>query len=250
MSTPDWNLWLAGAWGPPSEQFPADFGSVISTASNVVIGNNPPYQIQDFLALFPKFGGTPLLSGAQSPLATFGAGASNMTVNNPAGMAAGQPIAGNGIADGTFITSVVGTSNNATVNINTVTTASGNSVPLTVWNAFIVPLPVLQIYITLASACLIQARWLDYWTFAMGLFIAHYASLYAKSDGNPNSNVTQVAAQGLSTGIMIAKTVGDVSASFSPVGGIEEWGAWNLTIYGQQLATIAKIIGMGPMMAY
>lgn len=53
-------------------------------------------------------------------------------------------------------------------------------------------------------------------------------------------------AQGLASGILTSKSVGDVSAGYTPLASLESWGAWNLTRYGQELATIGKIIGMGP----
>ncbi len=64
------------------------------------------------------------------------------------------------------------------------------------------------------------------------------------------STVGQIAAQGLSLGIQTAKSVGDVSVSYQPVTGLEEWGMWTLTLYGTQLAQLAKIIGSGGMLLY
>lgn len=57
-------------------------------------------------------------------------------------------------------------------------------------------------------------------------------------------------AQGLATGILTSKSVGDVSAGYSVLTSLESWGAWNLTRYGQELATIGKIIGMGPTLIW
>lgn len=245
-SGPDWNGLLASVFGPAVEGIDPSFSPFIALASNVITGQNPPYTVQDFFTMFPKFAGQPLLSGLSAPLASFISGSANATVNNSAGMAAGQPIAGVAIPDNTFIASISGT----TVVMTNPATQTIANVPIIVWNATTVPVVVLQVYINLASAALIQARWQDTWVLAMGLFVAHFATLYAKSDGNPNSNVGQIAAQGLSSGIQISKSAGDVQVSYTPVQGIEHWGAWNLTTYGQQLATFAKIIGMGPMLLY
>jgi uncharacterized membrane protein (DUF2068 family) len=74
--------------------------------------------------------------------------------------------------------------------------------------------------------------------------------LYARSDGNPSSTIGNIAAQAITTGIQVAKSVGDVNVSYQPIQGIEEWGAWNLTVYGQQLATMAKVIGAGSMLLW
>ena len=56
-----------------------------------------------------------------------------------------------------------------------------------------------------------------------------------------------VAAAGLAGGIQSSKSVGDVSVSYSVLSSLESWGAWNLTKFGQLLATMAKVMGSGPM---
>ncbi len=71
----------------------------------------------------------------------------------------------------------------------------------------------------------------------------------------PSSTTTiatpaQIAAQGVAQGILTSKSVGDVSASYSVLQGLEGWGAFNLTKYGQQLATMAKTVGSGPCMIW
>ena len=57
-----------------------------------------------------------------------------------------------------------------------------------------------------------------------------------------------IAAQGLAGGIQASKSVGDVSVSYAQLTSLENWGQWNLTKYGQQLATMARVIGSGPML--
>lgn len=71
----------------------------------------------------------------------------------------------------------------------------------------------------------------------------------------PSSTTTiatpaQIAAQGVAQGILTSKSVGDVSASYSVLQGLEGWGAFNLTKYGQQLITMAKTVGSGPAMVW
>jgi Protein of unknown function (DUF4054) len=63
-------------------------------------------------------------------------------------------------------------------------------------------------------------------------------------------NGAQVAAQAVATGVMVSKSVGDVSASFQALEAIASWGAWALTKYGQQLVTMAMAIGAGPSVIY
>lgn len=239
MSTPNWNAWLAHAWGGGVDECDIPFAS---GASNVVVGTNPAFTIQDFLALYPKFGGTPtVLSGS-----TTTQGDPSVVVTSSVGLAVGNPVAGPGIADGAKITAIP---DGTHVTLSAAPTSSG-SIALTVWNALVVPLAVITAYLLLASAALVQARWLEMWPVAMGLYVAHFLTLYARSDGNPNSTIGQIAAQGLSLGIQTAKSVGDVSVSYQPITGLEDWGAWNLTIYGEQLAQFAKMVGSGPMLLW
>jgi hypothetical protein len=110
-----------------------------------------------------------------------------------------------------------------------------------------VPEPVLVAYISLASACLVQARWCDMWQVAMGLFIAHYITLYLQTaSAPPGSTAAQIAGTGLAFGVKVAKSVGDLSISYQILeAGLDQWGAYNLTAYGQQLATLANAVGSG-----
>jgi Protein of unknown function (DUF4054) len=238
VATPNWNNFLNECWGWPSEFY----GGGLSGAINLVIGTNPPYTLQDFIAMYPKFGGVPVVLTT----VTITEGSPTVAVAATTVLAAGNPVAGAGIPDGAVILAIPdGT--HLTLSLNA--TATG-SITLTAWNAPPIPFVVVAAYLALASASLVQARWLEMWTVAMGLYIAHFLTLYARSDGNPTSNVGQIAAQGIATGIQVAKAAGDLSVSYKPVDGLENWGAWNLTSYGQQLATFAKMVGSGPMLLY
>lgn len=244
MSIPDWSGFLADAWGPGTDDSGTCF-PIISAASNVVIGQNPPFTIQDFFEMYPKWGGTPL----SLTNCTTTENSPSITVSSTTGIKVGNPVydpTGN-IPDGTFVQSIP---DNTHLVLTNSATQSASALALTVYNAPLIPIAVLLAYIALATASLVQARWLDSWNVAMGWFIAHYATLYARADGNPNSTVGQAAAQGLANGIQVAKSVGDVSVNYESVKGIEDWGTWNLTSYGQLLATMAKGIGNGPLFLY
>jgi hypothetical protein len=323
-ATPDFDLWISNAWGVPYEDYSRL--PLWSGASNVVVGTNPPYTIQDFLGFYPKWGGTPLslpcnaavgspnltvlgpisatslnaggsgyaandtgtvnnsiagaapatyvvdtvdangavltyhftfagtlypVETAAATTATSGSGSGfkvNITAitSSVGSVSAGNPVAGPGIPDGALALSVSGT----TVTLTAAATATATGVTLTDWNAPLIPFVVLLAYIYLATSSLVQARWLAQWTYAVALFVAHFATLYAQTDGNPNSTASQAAAQAMSTGVTVAKSAGDVSISFQPFHALEEWGSWNATSFGQQLSTLAKVIGMGPMLLY
>lgn len=115
---------------------------------------------------------------------------------------------------------------------------------------YLVDPTILQIYIDLADAFIKETRWHSAWKVAMGWFVAHFATLYLQGTANPTGTAAQVIAAGQSRGLMSSKGVGDVSVSYdynSIAQDLDGWAAWKLTIYGQQLATVGKILGHGGM---
>jgi hypothetical protein len=219
------------------------------------------------------------------------------------------------------------------VTMNNDALANSTNATLQVYQSPPIPIGVLYTYLKLANASLVQARWQEQWYVAMGWFIAHYATLYARSDASEvfetlqtsihgetplgvtpgttyvlsatppggvvqsliknglfqtpgvdytlvNNTITmivptvagdvlyatwpvqvqafttstpngaQIAAQGLAFGIQTSKSVGDVSVSYQVLTALEDWASWNLTIYGQELATMARVIGSGPMLLW
>ena len=192
--------------------------------------------------MYPKFGGTPIVI----PGVTATEDSTGVNVAT-AGIAVGNPVSDSAgvFPDGTIVAAV----GSGMISLSNEASASGTTT-LTIWNALLIPMVVILAYIALASSCLVQARWLDGWTVAMGLFVAHFLTLYARSDGTPNSTIGMIAAQGLSFGITVAKSVGDVSVNYQAVEGITDWGAWNLTSYGQTFATMARLVGSGPLFLY
>jgi len=108
----------------------------------------------------------------------------------------------------------------------------------------------LTMFVNLASACLSYDRWDAQWNFAMALFVAHYTTLYLQASVDDSGNTKLVVSSGLAKGIAVSKSAGDVSVSHSLVAGWDSFGAWNLTAYGQQLITMAKLVGSGPMFVW
>lgn len=227
-----------GIWG-----WADGFGSLIpllALVSNVIVGTNPPYSATDFFTLYPKFGGKPL-----TPTATLDGITDTLTaVSSIAGLLAGQYVTGLGIPSGTTIVSAVGT----TVVLSQATTLAGSPVQLTVYAAPLVPTAVINAYIYLATNSIFQARWGEMWFVAMGLFIAHYCTLWLQGEAStPNSTAGQAAASGLAFGIKTSKSAGDVSVGSQAIV-FEGFGAWNLTLYGLELSTLANVIGSGNML--
>ena len=110
-----------------------------------------------------------------------------------------------------------------------------------------VPAAAINMYIALASASLMQGRWREAWTMVMGLYVAHYCTLYLRSEGSAGTTAGAIAASGLEKGITISQSAGDVSKSSQLVQGFEQWGAFAQTTYGTQLITLAKTVGRGPI---
>ncbi|MGO4496416.1 DUF4054 domain-containing protein [Paenibacillus sp. 2RAB27] len=117
----------------------------------------------------------------------------------------------------------------------------------------IVPTLITQMFIDLAHESIQEARWRSHWKIAMGWFVAHFLTMYLQGVADPNGGAAAVIAAGQAKGLNVSESVGDVSVStdFSTIAqDLDGWAAWKLTIYGQQLATIGKLVGRGGMYVY
>ena len=113
-----------------------------------------------------------------------------------------------------------------------------------------VPNAVLELYLELAHQTIKETRWHSYWKLAMGLFVAHFATLWAMGAASAAGSAADIAKSGENQGLISSKSAGGVSITkdFSLVaGGQADWGAWNQTRYGSQLVALAKLVGKGGM---
>ena len=335
----NWSTLLAEWWGADCSY---DWFIAPTNAANIIYGSNPPFQVSDFLAFYPKFGTgiqglvavqpsaglSAITLDASAPTIGYNVndllqivqlgganGVAVVTSVGPEGQITGIAVQtpGVGYSVANSVPTTGGTGTGAVVNITAVAslggsgyalndsvqinqlggtggtalvtsigaggvvtglqvqnqgngysvaaglsttggTGSGLQVNITQITPFnpIVPLPVLQTFITLANAGLQYARWLEQWKFAMCLFVAHYATLYLQSEGQPTSTAAQVAQSGLQTGVIISKSVGDVSVSKEQIvaAHLEQFGSWLLTQPGQLLAQMASSVGAGMMLIY
>ena len=88
------------------------------------------------------------------------------------------------------------------------------------------------------------------WRYAAGLYVAHYGSMYLKTYSPDSSDASQVANEASQLGVVKSATMGDTAVSYdnsAVTAGMEKWGAWNATQYGQQLVTMARQVGMAGM---
>jgi hypothetical protein len=112
----------------------------------------------------------------------------------------------------------------------------------------LIPGTMLAQFIDLANDSVMPSRWGSQFRYAAGLFVAHWSALYLKaySDGSPNA--AAVASNAGQVGNVASATMGDTSISYdnkSIDAGTEKWGTWNATQYGAQLATMARMLGIG-----
>ncbi len=116
--------------------------------------------------------------------------------------------------------------------------------------ATVVPVPVLQAYIDLASVCVQQARYHDAWSYMMALFVAHFCTLYLRSTAPNGATAAQVLAAGEAHGLKTTKSVGDLSVGidYEAVGrDLNGWASWKETEYGRQYAALAAAHTTGTM---
>ena len=113
------------------------------------------------------------------------------------------------------------------------------------------PEAVLEMFAEMAGSICKADEWGKTWRYAMGLLIAHFATLHLQGAVPESATPQMIAASGAVQGVASSKAVGSVSVSYD-VGtlmqGMDEWGAFRLTRYGMQYATLAKTIGAGGML--
>lgn len=231
---PNFDLFLNQVWGSGDSMV----GPFPGAYSNLFGGTNPNYTVTDFYAFYPQFGGAALpLLGALTP------GSTLVSCSATGNAASGQFVSGTGIPSGDYIVSVVP---NVSITLNAPVTGSGEQ-SVSVYTTPSPPAVIAAAYIAAANASLMQARWTDLWPLAMGLYAAHFCTLYLRASGNPMAPPGTAALAGLKQGIIASVSAGGVSESLQVSPGLEAWGAWNQTQWGAQLVTFAKIVGMGPM---
>ena len=88
-------------------------------------------------------------------------------------------------------------------------------------------------------------------TIVARLFMAHLCALRLQTYAD-GSTPAAVASNSGNVGVVKTATLGDTSLSYDNSAinsGTEKWGTWNLTKYGSQLATMARMIGIAGMYA-
>jgi hypothetical protein len=114
-----------------------------------------------------------------------------------------------------------------------------------------VPPALMNMFITMCNNTVSEDRWMEMWRYAAGLFVAHYVTTYLRQNrGNTDGSksAAQVADSGALLGIVSSASLGDASVSYDTSNvtmATQNWGQFNLTSYGQQYASLAKIYCIG-----
>jgi len=114
----------------------------------------------------------------------------------------------------------------------------------------IIPAAVLDMYLEQGLRCIQQSRWHSMWKSGLSLYIAHHLTMWLLGNAPEGSNAKQVATAGLSHGAVASKSVDGVSVSYaqsSAQSDLTGWGSYKGTIFGEQFATMARIVGKGGM---
>ncbi len=111
----------------------------------------------------------------------------------------------------------------------------------------LLPPTMLAELVKMANAAIQPDKWGEMWRYAVGLYVAHYATLYLRSYAPSNETAQQAAASGAVVGVVRGATLGDASIQYDTgaiTAGTEDWGDLNSTTYGQQLASRARMVGL------
>lgn len=111
----------------------------------------------------------------------------------------------------------------------------------------LLPPSMLCKIIDMANTAVQPDKWLDSWRFAVGLYAAHYVTLFLRSYAPSNETAAAAAASGALVGVVKSATLGDSSVTYDTsaiTAGTEDWGDLNSTTFGQMFANRAKLIGL------
>lgn len=113
-----------------------------------------------------------------------------------------------------------------------------------------VPEVVIDAWVKLANASILEPRWGDFWEAAIDLYVAHFLTLYLQSSSAVGDATKKIINAGLSKGLQSSKSASDLSVSYdfsSVANETAGWGTFPQTTFGQQFVQFAKLVGRGGM---
>lgn len=116
-----------------------------------------------------------------------------------------------------------------------------------------VPDTMIKAWVNMAQASIHKNRYHDAWEICMGLYVAHWLTLYLQTAASADDPLQKKIAAGLAKGLQSSKSAGDISVSYD-FGSVNEdfagWGVYKLTAYGQQFVTLARMYAIGGMVVW
>lgn len=112
----------------------------------------------------------------------------------------------------------------------------------------LIPEGMLATYVQLGNDCVSEKLFGQMWRVAVGLFIAHFVTLYLQSMRGAGTDVNDVLAAAAAAGVVTSESADGVSHSMdnSMLGqDLNGWAAFKLTTFGVQFASLAKLRGHG-----
>lgn len=103
---------------------------------------------------------------------------------------------------------------------------------------------VVDAWVGIAHQCVKYSLWDKTWELGMGLFIAHFLTLYQQTI--EEDLVNPVLSKGLSRGLITSESVGGMSVSYdlsSFTNEFDGWGTFKQTIFGQQYVHFLQMMG-------
>ena len=116
--------------------------------------------------------------------------------------------------------------------------------------AGLLPDVVLNSFLELGQACVSKQRFGKMWQLSIGLFVAHFCTLYLQSMADAGSEAADVLNAAQTAGVITSESADGISYSMdasSSSSDLAGWAAFKLTTFGVQFATIAKLVGKGGM---
>ena len=114
----------------------------------------------------------------------------------------------------------------------------------------LIPSVVLESFVELGDACVNVQRYGKMWKYAIGLFIAHFCTLYLSSTSEAGTPAAAVLEKAREAGVVTSESADGVSYSvdINQLGSdLNGWAAFKLTVFGEQFASVAKLVGRGGM---
>lgn len=235
------------AYGVDTDAMAAD---IISAASNLPPANSSSFSVVDFVTFFPQFGVASNISSISLNDGGTGYQVDDVLTVVQSG-ASGGTAQVTSISAGGVITGIIlrnaGQDYTTFNGLATTVDPTGGTGCLVniVTNPVNVSTELLDMFLAMAYSSVLESRWKAKWKFAMSLYMAHFLTLWLRTQNGPNETAAQIIGTAQTAFATASKSVGEVSVSYdtsSISGSLPGWGMWTTTSYGAQLAQLAAFL--------